>query len=266
MSFPVCRERIDRAKTHRKTFRQTWSDFLDTDPYETGVFVDSEGRGAIWVQPTHALPASLSLELGEMLYQLRASLDGCIYTAAVIESGQEPPPDESALEFPICSTAGAFKKSGRKIAALANQQVRRFIHSVQPCNASTLRAPGASWLPVTLGLLNDWARRDRHRRLNVIGSLPSQAEPKLLLPEGVTMRFFEIVGLGLLLDKQTNIATFALEGWEPQMDLQGNPDCVIDVASHEPPPPRDGSDTLDMRTQQMVAAVEYVVTAFEQAY
>jgi len=82
----------------------------------------------------------LSDAYGEMLYQLRAALDGSVYQAAIIESGQDPPPNENRLEFPICVSAAEFHKSAWKIAPLS-KQCRDFIESIQPYNAPELAAP-----------------------------------------------------------------------------------------------------------------------------
>lgn len=268
MYFQTSRDRIERAKAHRQAFGKAWSDFLDEpDPYDIGVHVNDDGTGELWIQPSRPLPIELSLELGELLYQLRAALDACIYQAAIIDSGQDPPPNENALEFPICATEATFKRSARKIAPLTNKRIRKFIHDIQPCNIPNLKAAGAEWLPETLALLNEWARRDRHRKLHVVGSWPAEADPQLRLPNGVTLRTMKVVGLGLLLDKRGQLATFVLDGWERGMQIEANPNAVIDVASDEAPPSKNPSDTLDMRTQQMIAAVEFIVTnPFEKTY
>jgi hypothetical protein len=91
-----------------------------------------------------------------------------------------------------------------------------------------------------------------------VGSWPSEADPQLRLPDGVAIRSMKIVGLGLLLDEKSQLATFALNSWEPGMVIEANPNVHIDVASDEGPPPKDTSDTLDMRTQQLIAAVDVV--------
>ncbi|SRR6266699_612986 len=265
--FLTSRERIARAKTHREALGQAWAKFIDEpDAYDIGVRVEDEGTGGIWIQPTRPLPPVLSLEVGEMLYQLRAALDACIYQAAILESGLDPPPDENSLEFPICLTEATFNSSARKFRPLSNKKLRDFIRHVQPYYIPHLNTPGAEWLPETLAILNDWARKDRHRNLHIMGSWPSQANPQLRLPDGVTIRSMEIVGLGLLLGEESQLATFVLDGWKPGLHIEANPDVFIDVASNEPPPPKDASDTLDMRTKQMIAAVELVTKAFEQTY
>ena len=148
MYFQTSRERIERAKAHQQAFGKTWSDFLDEpDPYDIGVHVEDDGTGEIWVQPARPLPAALSLELGEMLYQLRAALDAGIYQAAIIEGRQYPPPNEHVLEFPICATTAAFRSSARKIAPLMNQRIRKFINDVQPAVFRISRPRGRSGCP-----------------------------------------------------------------------------------------------------------------------
>jgi hypothetical protein len=266
VDFQTTSVRIARAKAHRKTIDEIWSEYLDEpDPYDTGIHVYDDGTGEITLQPSRPLPVALSLELGEMLYQLRAALDSCIYQAAIFDSRQDPPSYENALEFPICATERAFEDSAWKIAPLTNQTIREFIHDVQPCNIPNLSA-GAVWVPETLRLLNDWARKDRHRRLHIVGSWPAWADPNLRVPEGVTIRSMTVVGLGLLLNEQSVLAEFCLDGWEPGMKIEANPDVAIDIASDEAPPPKDASDTLDTRTQRMIAVVRLVQETFEKAY
>jgi hypothetical protein len=41
--------------------------------------------------------SDISIEFGEMFYQLRAALDACVYESACLETGQTPPPDEAKL-------------------------------------------------------------------------------------------------------------------------------------------------------------------------
>jgi hypothetical protein len=54
--------------------------------------VDAEGNGRVRVVPREPVPHTLGLDLGEFPYQVRASLDNCLYAVAVIDSGQNPPP------------------------------------------------------------------------------------------------------------------------------------------------------------------------------
>jgi len=50
------------------------------------------------------------------------------------------------------------------------------------------------------------------------------------------------------------------------MQVEANPNCVIDVAITEGPPPRDESDYFGGRVELMMSAVEGVVGTFEESF
>src|SRR5438552_72455 len=132
--FEGCRERVKRAQAHRDALAEAWNTSIRNDHYSVSARMEHDGTGRIIVRPKFpSLPASFSLEFGEMVYQLRAALDGCVYEAAIIETGKNPPPDENNLEFPVCDSPERFKgnKATRNIAPLP-QDCRDFIESVQP--------------------------------------------------------------------------------------------------------------------------------------
>ena len=180
-SFIGCLERVARAQAHAAAFAKAWSDFLDDDPYDTHLEISEDGTGTIAVVPRYEpLPAVFSLELGEILYQLRAALDGAIYACAIEETGQDPPPNSRDLEFPICATAEHFKKVDRKIRPLTGER-REIVEACQPYNMVPNLDPEIAFLSPhrTLAILNDWARKDRHRTLHVVASWGSRAQPSL---------------------------------------------------------------------------------------
>lgn len=256
------RSRLYRAKAHRDEFGKQWAAFLDDEPYSPGVSVEDDGQGHIFVGSRYEqLPDVFSFLLGEMLYQLRAALDTCIYQAAVMDSGRRPPPNEQALAFPICRTTKSWKDSAGKIAPLT-QRHREIVEAVQPCFAEKL-PPDMQEIPRTLSILNDWARLDRHRRLNVLGSWGANRNPQLRLPPGTSLKWIRVTGDGFL-EHEDKVAEFAIDGWEPGMHIEANPDLTIDVAVDEAPPPADESDTLSERSATMVRVVETVVGLFEQ--
>ena len=182
--FADCWRRYHRANAHYTAIAEQWRQLIEEEPYETSLKVDDDGSGRIAIYATYEpLPEIFGLELGEMLYQLRAALDHVIYATAVRETGQDPPPDHDVLEFPITMSPDAFQRAAWKIAPLS-EEFRPLIEWVQPYNADKVPEPG-NVLNTSLGLLHEWARIDRHRRLHVIGSWAAEAKPKLRLPEGV---------------------------------------------------------------------------------
>jgi hypothetical protein len=267
--FEGCRQRIKRADAHRKRIAELWNEAGEAeDLHSVVVGMNDDGTGEIWLKTLYGpdFIDAISLELGEALYQLRATLDGCVYQAAILESKKNPPPDENSLEFPVCISHGDFKKRTFKIAPLPDD-LRALVEHVQPYNIPKNLAPDLMVFNVNraIGTLSDWARKDRHRRLHVVGSYVVSATPKLRLPEGVTLESMRVAGAGLLVE-QGKVAEFRLAGYRPGMEIQANPDAAIDIAVDEVPPPCADNDTLSNRIEAMFVATYCIVESFEETF
>jgi hypothetical protein len=264
--FKGCRERVDRADAHDKAFAKAWNTFVDDDPYHPVVQMQDDGTGAIFVRPNYAaLPTEFSLELGEILYQLRAALDGCVYDAAILETNQDPPPNEAALAFPICTSETNFKNCAGNITPLTKKR-RDIIEAVQPYKIPKLEPDLMVFnFNRTLGILHDWARKDRHRTLHVVGSWASNAKPKVSLPAGTSLAYMTLHDSGFLEDKG-QIASFKITGYTRGMNVQGNPDLTIDIAVNEIPPPCADNDSLGNRLIAMIKATQAIISAFEESF
>jgi len=227
----------------------------------------SDGTGSIFVEPSPRFPATaLSLELGEFLYQLRAALDAIVFQAAILESGQDPPPNDEALEFPLCTSRRDFEKSRWKLRPLSDQRCR-IVESVQPYNIPDLEPRYRSFnFNRCLGMLHDLARRDRHRRPHVSMAWASNISPLLLLPAGVSLISLAVTSSGLPLNGETQVAQLRLNGWVPGMGMKVNPNLAIDIAVAGVPPPEHDNDTLAQRMQCMVHAVAETVKRFEMSF
>jgi hypothetical protein len=267
-SFEGCWQRVKRADARRNALAEVWNGLIGEDAYSSIVDVDDNGAGRIFIKPPYdGLPESLALDLGEFLYQLRAALDGCIYQAAIWKTGQNPPPNEKDLEFPIYYSPGAFaNNAGRKLGPLTDEH-REIVEAVQPYNAPDL-AP-EDWVynyNRALGILNDWARKDRHRKLHVVGSWTANASPMLIIPQGVNVVNFVVGSGGFFEDNSQVVATFQLIGYQRTMQINANPNLTIDVAVNELPPPCADNDTLGTRSLAMIKAVEYVIGSFQLSF
>jgi hypothetical protein len=258
--FELCWDRILRAEVHRDAAAKAWNSFIDNDPFGVEVQVDDDGSGRILVRTTEPPPNSIALEIGELLYQLRSALDACIYETACLNSGRRPPPDESRLEFPICDTPQSFEIGRRKIRQLTSEQ-QKLIEAVQPYNALGLESADVPYnFNRGLGMLNDWARKDRHRGLHVVAFWASEIRPLLELPSGTHIDQITVTPSFLLRD-ETRVASFKLTGWQPGMNLRANPNLYFDIAIDDAPAPCHERDTLVLRLRCMVMAVSNVVNA-----
>lgn len=263
------RLRLEQAKTHRGRIAELWNGFLDgEDPYMTSVHVDADGYGFIEVWPNESIPLDeISLEFGELLYQLRAALDSLVYELAIIDTGQDPPPDADKLEFPIRSSQAAFEKVAWKIAPLSEYH-RLLINRLQPYPVPE-QTDAMKVMASTLDVLNDWARKDRHRGLHAIASWAANKKPLFEPPDGCTVHSIVVTPDGPL-EKESQVATFRVSGWRPGLDFEANPNLTIDVSLDEPLPPLDLSglgveeDSLSERAKLMIVVVDTVIEGFEE--
>ena len=98
----VCRDRVRRATEIREKIGRLWGEYIDRAPRRFDVVPGDDPE--IWVLvllTREPMPVRLSTLFGEWLYELRAALDGILYNLAVRDSGQNPPPAERGLMFPV---------------------------------------------------------------------------------------------------------------------------------------------------------------------
>lgn len=236
MSYSDCRLRIQRADMHFEVSTKLWERFVEGETHDITVDIEADGTGTINITPRYdPLPPHFAIEFGEMLYQLRAALDSLVYQAATYDSGESPPPDAEKLEFPFRHSKRKFDEASWKIAPLSSAH-RDIIESVQPYNAPSVGDDERAIIN-SLATINHWARIDRHRRLQVIGGWATQAQPKFRLPNGVTVKSINVApGTGHFLEDDTKVASFVLDGWEPHLHLEANPDLFIEIAVSESGP------------------------------
>jgi hypothetical protein len=203
-----------------------------------------------------------------MLYQLRSALDACIYQATIYATNQDPPPDEHKLEFPITFDVSEFPRLAKRRLMHLPQDMQDGIENVQPYNAPSL-PPEKLVTNVNrlLGILNDLARKDRHRKLHVVGSWPIRLHPKFTFPIGskVTLSSIDLMEPGIL-EEHSELATFQLKNFVMGMNITVNPYLVTNLGSNEPPPACHASDTFDRRLSEIINVVEVIVDQFERYF
>lgn len=243
--------RISRAQDNIKEFAQLLSGYLEGGPARIRVDIDDRGRGAIKVERSEPIPDQLSILLGEALQNLRAGLDNCLYAVAIIDSGTNPPPGASQLQWPIALTPKEWAANKKRIQHLSPHLVDA-LYRIQPFQAES---PGWNCLRI----LHDLARIDRHRAAHelamrpekVIGTYDKKVIRDLKINDGA-------------LDDEGIVVTFTKVGGDeltPQLlDLQFEFD--IDVRDVELAPhivtgkPSRPWGSLDNRLKMMCVAVE----------
>lgn len=228
--------------------------------------INSDGHGVIHLTSVMPFPDNFPLVLGEMLYQLRSALDACIYQGAVYASHKTPPPDENKLEFPITSDAAGFAKLAKQKMSPLPQKIQNAIEKIQPYHIPSVPPEEmVKDIGRSLGILNDLARKDRHRKLHLAGPIPIKLKPTLMLPPGVKMTSMKIMEPKVL-ESNTILASFELKGFVMGMKTTANPGLVTTIGVNEPPPPCHANDTFDRRIVEMMNAVNSVIVAFERYF
>jgi hypothetical protein len=265
--FEGCRQRVNRANAHRVAIAKIWNEFIDTEPYRFRSRINHDGEGGLWLEQVTPIPEETSFLLGEMLYQLRAALDGTIYEAAILIHKINPPPNDHALMFPIYDNPTRFNNKTGYLAPFP-KEIRESIESIQPyhvAEANTNPKLMIEDICRILGFINDWARKDRHRRLHVIGSLVPSVAPMFRVPKPAKLVNLE-VRRHVFLENETQVARWKIEGYVLGMNVQTNPNLAIDIAFKDAPLPIADNDSLGDRLTAMVAVTDALVGYFETMF
>ena len=263
LPFNTCWDRVDRAEIHRQSLIKVWN-ALDTDKvYSSGAEIDDNGNGKFFlytVERDWLLP--FSLQFGEMLYQLRAALDSCVYDAATLEFAQNPPPNEEQWGFPICVTEDKFDNAVRRMKNLPDR-LRGMLETVQPYSRATGRANGYEWdLGQVLYILNEWARIDRHRRLHLAGTAISKGNLAFERIPGMSVEACDFQVGEHVLEHNTEIARFKIAGWVPGKKMNVHGQFAFEIVIDEAP----RLSKLEEVGRAMLLSVICVRESFESAY
>ncbi|BBY56186.1 hypothetical protein [Mycolicibacillus koreensis] len=250
----VLRDRMRRAAEVRKLMGQLWNEYLTRNPRQFDLIPhpDSDTQWTLVIRTVEPLPVRISTLFGEWLYLLRAALDGTIHYAAVRDSGQNPPPNERNLYFPIKDDPAKFDSSDhrRKLAALSDVTFTS-LRCVQPFNAEPDHKANPLWW------IDELARIDRHRCGHALAAHIVKArigiQPPVVLvarhlPESATRRIpIDETAPMPLLDLEAP-AEFDEQTLRDHIDISDAAENALDVTEwvREASPPMSRTD-LDKR-------------------
>jgi hypothetical protein len=235
---------------------------MENNPYSLFTEMKDDGTGFVRAVRKTKAGDDLPFILGEFFYQLRAALDSLLYRAAIIQTKRDPPPDENRLEFPITIADKYFKKTAYHGIPFPDE-LRNWIESIQPNNAD--KTIGTEWHGINriLRLLHDCARKDRHRRLHVVGAPPHSLTGQVHVP--MPAKLVSFVGVPCnLLDDESIFLQFAVEGYVPGMQIYIDGDFTVDVVINEIPGIR--GQQVNGILVSCEEAVMSVIRKFEEFY
>jgi hypothetical protein len=226
--------------------------------------VKDDGTGQFFirtVQRDWLLP--FSLHFGEMLYQLRAALDSCVYDAAVLHFKQDPPPDQEKWEFVFGANATKFEKALRRMEKIIPQNIRDLIEAVQPYKGAVCTLPDGGYfdLGAVLEMLNNWARIDRHRRLHLVGTAITDGTITVAVPEGMTVEDAQFTTEQHVLEHEHEILSFRIGNFIPGTKVNVEPRFTFEITVDETPRVR-----LQDAASGMLFALQAVRESFERHF
>lgn len=266
-------KRIDRSRMHAVAFMDEFHRlFPNDDRYKTCVEQEAQG---IWIVKAvfgENLENDLALQLGEFFYQLRSALDAAVWQAVSISEGSEPNDSMryvSRLEFPI-GTESNFRKAAIHKFKFPDK-LRNWIGTIQTDSAEKSMPDPDSGLNVTLETLNNCARKDRHRKLQVMAAVAEAIEYNFLeIPHDLSVNSVEPIDADFLKGKNAflrlRIAGPPVDPSNCKIKLETN--LLIDVSVKEIPKFLiDGvKGGFAGELKRFGLAVEYIINQFESAF
>jgi hypothetical protein len=160
--------RLDRAQEHIDAIDAELRRFLDRDPYE---FLPPEPHPDLrqiwcWVKVKEQVPANCSAMASDAIHNMRALLDNLMYALAVKHTGQDPPPFDGSIAFPIHTKSTMWNPNSRKVGSI-DPRARAIVESFQPYH----RGQGSHEHP--LWVLHELSNLDKHRFPQIVGMVVS---------------------------------------------------------------------------------------------
>jgi hypothetical protein len=154
-----------RAVEHAHVLAAMTRQFMDTDPYSYVRTDNQRDRDdqlirAHWkLKVHHAYPERWSMLLGNIVSDLRSSLDHAFWEAVVAHSG--PPSRPDRVNFPITTTGKKFREA-KDLQPLVSPEIWTIVETVQPLHGGAL----AHTAP--LQILRWMSNADKHRSVHIV--------------------------------------------------------------------------------------------------
>lgn len=258
--FRESRLRVKRAAMHRNAFADPWNELIRPETLDITAECNADRTGTVRFQRRSPPSPDAFFELGEFFYQLRAALDCLVFTAIRQITG-DPVPNEDSIYFPIADIPSRYERHAGNLGKLPSA-LREWIRSVQPCFALSSSDPMVNQIGPLLLLLHDCARKDRHRRLTVIGAFAGELSGAILFTPHVQLEHIEARSCDLLSDKGI-LAEFRVAQYHPclRFEMEANIELDVVMESIRFSGPRF-IEALDSTGR----VVDYTIEQFEKAF
>ena len=150
-----CRLRCDRAEEHLCQLNANISSYLEFEKGKVFATMDEKTNIASlgFTAPPEGPPPTFSILIGEIVYNLRASLDYLVFLLALVDSGVE----QNRTQFPIYDSDQDFRRNApTRLCGICDSNVGR-LEALQPYRS-------IKWTRT----LRDLSNPDKHRHLTML--------------------------------------------------------------------------------------------------
>lgn len=239
-SFTACRQRIIWANEKLNALVLEWDRLHKVHP--STVTFDPKGNRKFDVMVEsgiQAIPIERSLIFGEVLYHIRAALDGAVYACVIEKTGRVDPEREKVAGILTGMKKPDFDARVDRMGGI-NKTRRAMLEALQPYYTPTnaLENTIAGYRP-SLELLHRLAIIDRHQRLHVIGTILRSTDFRIIPPDGYTVDYEKVIDF-VYVGTKSKIGEVVITGPETttpiqvQFDGQLGIEIAIDEGSTSP--------------------------------
>jgi hypothetical protein len=125
-------------------------------------------------------PEQFSSVIGDVVQNLRASLDHLCFELATAFTGRLAKKQELSVKFPIHRSEGSFREATGALLGLVGSEAGAILRRLQPCYSQPDK--GVEW--DMLWQLNEMAIADRREALAVVNRVVGRWSVESILPEG----------------------------------------------------------------------------------
>lgn len=197
--------RVERSVAQAKTLEGEVKAFTKSVPYEVTVQVDGHGPKDV-AMVLRAQPTALmwSVQMGEILHNLRAALDNAVWEMILLNGGV---PNPSTSGFPIKRSAGTWRQSGLRMVSGLNEAAVALIESAQPLHLTSV---GGTPTQHPLWVLQELSNIDKHRLLHTTTMATELKNFRVIAQEADVEVESVTVNKGWTLDQETEVGRVRL--------------------------------------------------------
>jgi hypothetical protein len=164
-----CIAKIEWAERHREILDRLERDYLAAKPYRVDHEMLDEGRLHVYrLRLSSPVPIDAPLVMGDLLHNVRSSLDSLVFALSERGKGSPLVGDELRVpQFPITASDGQWASESVRRLKFVPAEACALIYEMQPYR-DTYDVEGVH----PLQKLADLSNVDKHRRLHVLSQAP----------------------------------------------------------------------------------------------